>query len=126
MKVLVTGCAGYVGSLVMAHLAPRHAVTGVDVAGEDADARRRCDLCDAAAVARLAEAVQPDVVVHAAGNKNIDFCEQHPQVAYAINGEAVRNVARAFGGQTRIVYLSTDYVFDGARGHYAEIGRAHV
>ena len=120
MKILVTGCAGYVGSLVMAHLTPRHVVTGVDVACETGTARLRCDLCDADAVTRLARAVQPDVVVHAAGNKNIDFCEKHPQAAFQINCEAVKNVSRAFGGSSRIIYISTDYVFDGIRGNYTE------
>lgn len=122
-KVLLTGALGYVGTIVRTHLGKRYDLTGVDARGGPPSGCHMCDLTDAEAVLRLAQDVNPDVVIHAAWNKNIDFCEKNPAQALRINGEAVRNLAAAFGRRSRIIYLSTDYVFDGQRGGYAEDDR---
>jgi len=60
-------------------------------------------------------------VIHAAGNKNVRFCEDNPEEAYRTNAQGTQNVARAcrdFG--VRMVYLSTDLVFRCERGNYKE------
>jgi len=67
------------------------------------------------------ERVKPDVVIHAAGNKNVRFCEDHPDEAYRTNAHGTQNVARScrnFGA--RMIYLSTDLVFSCATGDYKE------
>jgi len=81
----------------------------------------RLDVTDAEEVFSIFERVRPDVVIHAAGNKNVRFCEDHADEAYRINALGTHSVARAcrnFGA--RMIYLSTDLVFSCVRGDYKE------
>jgi dTDP-4-dehydrorhamnose reductase len=60
-------------------------------------------------------------VIHAAGNKNVKFCEEHPEEAIRINALGTRNIARACHRTgSKLVYISTDVVFNGERGFYRE------
>ncbi len=60
---------------------------------------------------------KPDVVIHTAAMTDVDGCELNPDAAYRINGLGTQNVALACQRcGSPLVYLSTDYVFDGAKG----------
>ena len=122
MKVLVVGASGLVGGAVMRTL-ERCGIEAVGTArSEPLDGLVPLDVTDAAAVARCLEALRPTVIVvavNAAGG--VDYCQEHPEDAYALNVEGTRHLvdaARRHGA--RVVYYSTDYVFDGAHGPYAE------
>jgi len=72
-------------------------------------------------VKRVFDQVKPDVVVHAAAETNVDKCEVHRNAALMVNSEGTRIVAKACEmGSGRMVYVSTDYVFDGNKGRYTE------
>ena len=64
-------------------------------------------------------AVAADVVVHCVALINPDTCEQEPARARLVNAESVRQAA-ALAGSGRLVFVSSDYVFDGRRGNYGE------
>jgi dTDP-4-dehydrorhamnose reductase len=77
-------------------------------------ARREADLTDPAAVERAIRAARPEVIIHTAAETRVDYCESHPEQALRINALGtvnVRNVAAEINAG--LVYLSTDYVFDG-------------
>lgn len=79
------------------------------------------DLTDPDAVLALWRQVRPDRVIHTAAVTNVDLCETDPQLARQVNRDAVGHVVDAtvdVGG--RVAHLSTDYVFDGTEGPYAE------
>jgi dTDP-4-dehydrorhamnose reductase len=79
------------------------------------------DVRDAGAVMSVIGRVRPRALIHAAGNKNVRFCEEHPEAAREINALGTQNVARAcehFG--VHLIYISTDLVFDCLRGNYRE------
>ena len=81
-------------------------------AGHTALGRAELDLADAAAVADAAAG--HDVVVNAAAWTNVDGAEEHEAEASAVNGEAVRGLARACAATgARLLHPSTDYVFPG-------------
>jgi dTDP-4-dehydrorhamnose reductase len=62
-------------------------------------------------------ALFPEVVVHAAAMTSVDGCEHDPGSAYRINAQGTRNVAQACADlNAALVYVSTDYIFDGAKG----------
>jgi dTDP-4-dehydrorhamnose reductase len=66
-------------------------------------------------------AIAPDVVIHAAATADIDLCERHPEVARTLNvtlTQAVADSCQRLGA--RLIYVSTDNVFDGERGNYVE------
>jgi dTDP-4-dehydrorhamnose reductase len=76
------------------------------------------DIADAGAVDRAFAEVRPDVVFNCAAFHNVDVCEREPATSFAVNVEAVRGLAQR---GTRLVHLSTNYVFDGRREEpYAE------
>jgi len=64
---------------------------------------------------------RPDLVILTAAQRNVDYCERNQKEVKKINIEGVKNVALASNKvQAKLVYLSTDLVFDGEKGHYDE------
>lgn len=106
MRVLVTGGTGQVGRALV-RLAPRaHEVIGLGAA--------ECDVADDRAVARAFDGIRPDLVVHAAAMTDVDACEREPERAWQVNALGARGVAGAAAARdVPLVYISTNYVFDG-------------
>jgi dTDP-4-dehydrorhamnose reductase len=112
MKVLVTGAAGMLGRDVM--LAAGNA--GHDVVGFG---RSELDVTDVAGLEKKFELERPDVVINCSAWTDVDGAESAgaEQDAFAVNGAGAGNVAAAAAGVgASVVYVSTDYVFDGAKG----------
>jgi dTDP-4-dehydrorhamnose reductase len=67
------------------------------------------------------ERIEPDVVIDTAALHNVNQCETHRGEAHRVNVEGTRNVAEACRKiGAKMIFLSTDYVFDGKKGHYTE------
>ena len=127
MKVLVTGVGGQLGHDVMNELAKRgYEGIGSDIAPTysgvaDGSAVTTMpyvpmDITNAAAVAETIKSVNPDVIVHCAAWTAVDLAEDEDKKAkvFAINAEGTENIARvAKEIDAKMVYISTDYVFDG-------------
>ncbi len=126
MRVLVTGAGGQLGSDLVtalsgtvppagrrrALLGPEGGGPGVDVTAADHAA---LPVEDRAMVLDAVLALRPDVVVHAAAWTAVDACEGDPDRAFRVNALGTRNVAEAArSAGAHLVYVSTDYVFDGA------------
>jgi dTDP-4-dehydrorhamnose reductase len=109
LKLLVTGAAGMFGHDVM--LAAGNA--GHDVVGFG---RSELDITDPAALEKKFDLERPDVVINAAAWTDVDGAEGAEQDAFAANGTGAGNVAAAAAAVgASVVYLSTDYVFDGTK-----------
>ena len=120
MNALVIGATGLVGSHVARTLAQAGSVVGTGLTRADS-AITPLDIRDAAAVRRLVDAVRPDVIVCAAAEPHVDLCEREPERTRAVNVAGVEHVAAAARAvAARLVYFSSDYVFDGKTGAYAE------
>lgn len=107
MRVLVTGAGGQLG---------REVVFAASEAGWDAEGATRADLdvTDPDAVLAAVTRIRPDVIVHAAAWTAVDACEADPERAHRCNATATRHVVSAARAvDARVVYVSTDYVFDG-------------
>ena len=123
--LLITGGSGFVGQNLTRFFSPRGPVATTylshpTVPGSAAQSFQ-LDVRDPEAVFSVFERAEPRVVIHAAGNKDIRFCEDHPDEAYRINAVGTRNVARAcrsFGAS--MIYVSTDLVFSCTEGNYRE------
>jgi dTDP-4-dehydrorhamnose reductase len=115
MKLLVTGAAGMLGRDVM--LAAGNA--GHDVIGFG---HTELDVSDAATVESKLEAERPDVVINCAAWTDVDGAEEAEETAMAVNGTGAGKVAAAAAAVgASVVYVSSDYVFDGAkRSPYVE------
>jgi len=87
----------------------------------EAPTRDELDITDEQAVAEYVRTCRPDVILHAAAVTDNREIETDPQDAIAVNIKGTANIASAcLGTRIRLVYLSTDYVYGGERGNYAE------
>ncbi|MBI1992613.1 MAG: dTDP-4-dehydrorhamnose reductase [Candidatus Omnitrophica bacterium] len=130
MKILITGSTGLLGQALRRHLAQSCDVTGLSrsiPAGPAAERHVVCDLRDAQRTRAVIRELRPDVVIHAQALSDVDRCEQEPALANAMNAETVANLAQALDAtRSTLVHLSTDYVFDGAKGSpYDELDAPH-
>ena len=118
MKVLITGTNGQLGhELVRATIAAGHEV--VATSHETLDITKKSDVDAAITAAR------PDVVIHAAAWTAVDACESDPEKAMLVNGTATKYIAdAAHEVGAHVVYISTDYVFDGSKATPYEEGDA--
>jgi dTDP-4-dehydrorhamnose reductase len=127
MRVLITGADGQLGRDVLdclagrvpnggrrcSLLAPDGPLAGLDyeVLGTDIGNMR---VDDRNAVQHTFRAFRPDVVLHGGAITAVDACETEIDLAYAVNGVGTRNVAEAAQALgAHLLYVSTDYVFDG-------------
>jgi dTDP-4-dehydrorhamnose reductase len=72
------------------------------------------DVVDRTAVRAAVDAFRPDIVLHGGAYTAVDACESDPDTAFAVNALGTRNIAEAAAvSGAHLVYISTDYVFDG-------------
>ena len=128
MRILATGSNGLVGTKVLERLIQ-------DPTDEPLAAYHRTrtneylgdvpfwwlDTTSAEDVDRVFEEARPDAIVHAGAFTSVDGAERERDAAWASNAEATGILARACEARgIRLVYLSTEYVFDGTAGPYRE------
>lgn len=123
-RLLVVGASGLVGTHVARAAAARWDVLGVARRLEGL-ATEALDLGDRAAVEALLGRFSPDVVVVASAWSWVDGCEQDPQRSHRENVDTVRTLVSVAKPATRIVFYSTEHVFDGAAEAYDEAAPTH-
>ena len=128
-RILVTGAGGLVGQALV-RAAGRWPGADVLATGRgpavahDRGGYARLDVLDGDAVERAFQDFSPDVVLHAAGQAQVEACEADRQSCWALNVDAVVTMAAACHRHgARLVLPSTDFVFDGRSGPYAEADR---
>ena len=72
------------------------------------------------AVDSLLDAARPDWVIHCAALADIDACENNPTLAEKLNADLPGTFAKSCKGRAKLVYISTDAVFDGTKDEYFE------
>jgi len=120
-RLLLTGASGLLGSKI------------VELAREDYESiplhntkplhpnSLKLDITDQNQVFSLFSKLEPDIVIHTASETNVDKCEAQREQAWRINVEGTHNIAFACSKVgAKLVYISTDYVFDGEKGNYEE------
>ena len=107
MRILIIGAAGLLGRALVEEGRSREVIAATS---SDADIR------DAGELRALFARTRPDCTVLAAAYSDVDGCERDPEQAHQVNCAGAANVARAaFETGSRLLYVSTDYVFDGAK-----------
>lgn len=117
IKILIIGAGGQLGSDLIRVLADSYRVIPAT--------RADFDITDLEATMGFCKNAKPEVIVHAAAFTDVDGCESQRDKAFLVNGLGTRNVAIAAREvEAKLLYISTDYVFDGAKeGPYLEFDR---
>lgn len=106
-KVLVTGAKGMLGQ----DLCPILEDAGYDVVETDVD---NMDITNPESIKKMFDEETPDIVIHCAAYTNVDKAEEDLNTARLINAKGTENLAKECAKRDiTIVYISTDYVFDG-------------
>jgi len=107
-KVLVFGSGGMLASALVPLLKKKHEMHGVD--------RAEADIRDPEQVEKVVCDFRPDWIVNLAAYTDVDGCEKNREEAFRVNAEGARAVAAAAkGAGSRLVHISTDFVFDGGK-----------
>jgi len=124
-KLLVTGANGFVAGSILAN-----ASRGVEIhalsrsappAGIPGLPWHSQDFRDAAGLSQLFRQLKPDAVIHTAALADIDFCQSNPAAAREVNVEFTRRLAECCSESgSRLIFCSTDTVFDGEHAPYDE------
>ncbi|MFC1651016.1 dTDP-4-dehydrorhamnose reductase [Candidatus Latescibacterota bacterium] len=124
MKVLITGITGRVGRSLLAYKPENIDIELLLEPGAEkmpGYAWYRSDITDHDKTVMAVTCADPDVVIHLAAMTNVDKCEEGPEKAHNINCIGTENIAKSCSEcGAKLVYLSTDYVFDGVSGPYSE------
>ena len=114
MRVLILGGTGLLGKALVREW------HGDDVL---AMGSRDVDIRDAAKVQEIVDEARPDWIVLAAAYTDVDACESHPELAFAVNRDGAATVAEAARQiRAKLIFLSSDYVFDGKKTSPYEVG----
>jgi len=127
MKVLVIGASSLPGYRTALELANKgHQVFALyymhDIpAGEENLTRIRVDITNYNDLSKVFEQIMPEAVIHMAAYGDVDGCERNPALAWEVNVKGTINVVNLASKHSEyLLYLSTDYVFDGLKGRYSE------
>jgi dTDP-4-dehydrorhamnose reductase len=107
MRVMVLGASGLLGQALMRKW------SGDEVVGLSS---REVDIRDERKVREAVESIRPDWIILAAAYTNVDGCESNQDLAFAVNRDGAAHVAQAArGAGARLLFISSDYVFDGTK-----------
>lgn len=124
MRVLLTGASGLFGANFLWAYRRRFslvAATHHHPVIADGVEPLTLDLTDRPVVLTAVRRLRPSAIVHAAAMTGVDACEDQPAAARAANTDAPASLAEAAAeAGASLIAISTDYVFDGTRGHYRE------
>jgi dTDP-4-dehydrorhamnose reductase len=114
MRIIIFGATGLLGKELVREWSG-NAVTGLG--------SRDVDIRDADRVQRVVQEMRPNWIVLTAAYTDVDGCESNPELAFAVNCDGAVNVAKAAKDVgARLVFLSSDYVFDGKKKTPYEAG----
>jgi len=124
VKILVIGGGGQLGSRIVEQAEDRFDIYATYVTREPPLAPPKIfqvDKTDRKAIETLFQKLKPNVVIDTAALHSVDYCETHKDETWAVNVDGTGNVAKACKKHAaKMVFVSTDYVFDGAKGNYVE------
>lgn len=81
----------------------------------------KLDLTDRAQTCQVIDSIKPDIIVHCAALRSIDYCQAHPEQAFKVNASGTENLLLACQDRpVRFIHISTESVFDGSKGMYTE------
>lgn len=122
-RVLITGISGLLGNNLAYYFKDKYEILGlyrshpVSISGVQT---QKCDLSRANPIQGVIEGFCPSTIIHCASLTNVDNCEEDSELAYVSNVLATRYLFESTQEETKIVYISTDAVYNGEKGNFTE------
>jgi len=124
MRVIVTGASGFIGNCFMKTFSDGETL-GTALSRVRPELRR-VDLRDREATQAMIDQFQPDAVIHCAARPTVDWCEHNQEAARELNVKTTEYLAEGcLRAKAALVFISTDYVFDGEAGPYCEFDQTN-
>ena len=124
-KAAVIGASGLLGQALMRVLENNQYEVSGTYATHPGEGLMHLDIRNSSQVCDYFRLVRPQIVFLTAALTGVDYCEDHPDETLQINTEGTRNVAKeAARCHSKLVFYSTDYIFDGKNGPYDEQAQA--
>lgn len=119
-KILIIGASGFLGTKLYLDLSKKYEVVG-SYTSHPKDKMIHLDLSDPNQIDKFITEIKPDVVIHAAGNPDLDYCEKHSEETENLHHMSVRYVVEACAKtRSKLIYVSSTYVFSGDKAPYRE------
>jgi dTDP-4-dehydrorhamnose reductase len=131
-KILITGVSGFLGlSLVNSYNETANEneviITGLYNSYQKLPKKYlgmdsyKVDITDTAELNKICQKVKPDIIIHCAALRDLEFCDENPELADQVNYKATEELVRSCTDLgSRLVFISTDMVFDGSEPRFAE------
>jgi dTDP-4-dehydrorhamnose reductase len=118
-RLFITGGSGLFGSKFITITGDYEIITTYNTNPKDNAVK--LDITREEDVLAKIETLNPDLVIHSAALTNVDYCEDHQEEADKINSQGTLNLVKACQKtDSKLIYVSTDFVFDGKKGMYGE------
>ncbi|MCK5233725.1 MAG: SDR family oxidoreductase [Candidatus Aenigmarchaeota archaeon] len=122
MRIIVVGASGLIGNIAFKEFSmdPAYDVFGTYFS-QNTEGLLHLDMMDKKEVGEVMSEINPDIIFHPAANANAEYCESHPVETRKTNVDGSRNLIEAAKETgAKLVFFSSDYVFDGLDGPYSE------
>jgi len=115
-RVLITGCGGMLGGAIYEFFRMHSPVVVATDKILSESMHRQLDVRDTHGLRAIMSDLRPDLVLHLAAETDLEWCEEHPEGAAAVNADATRTIAELCeDARCTLVYISTAGVFDGRK-----------
>ena len=117
-KILLTGAEGQLGNFLFYKLNKFFNVFSSSRNGNNKSEINKLDITDSAEVKKNINLFNPNIIINCAAMTNVDLCEQNKSLCYDVNVNGLKNLIRYSDINTKIIHISTDYVYDGNSNLY--------
>ena len=115
-KVLILGINGQLGSTVSDYMSRYYSIIN-----DESEDSLNIDVTDRGALYDIILNKSPDYLINCAAVTNVDACERDKELAYNVNVNGIKNIISSTSQHTKIIHISSDYIFDGNKELYTEI-----
>jgi dTDP-4-dehydrorhamnose reductase len=116
MKILILGSGGFLGTKLVNTLSKKYEILPYYF-----ESQPFLDITDKKKVDEVFTKNKPDIILHVSGITNVDLCEKDKKLAEEVNVNSTEYVVEACNKiGAKLIYFSTDFVFDGEKGNYTE------
>jgi dTDP-4-dehydrorhamnose reductase len=119
-KILITGSEGQLGSILNIKLSKMFQVIATSTNKLGNNSLVTLDITKPNEVNLCINKYNPDIVINTAALTDVDFCEDNKSIAISVNVEGLKNLIKYTSKKTKIIHISTDYVYNGEQCFYTE------